>query len=309
MLEWSGALDDAPADFKAGVVQYMQVRQDPDSGFFRDPQHIDQYSEMTLDRAAGMAQGVLRKCGAEPLYPMPQERAKDNAEAATHYAHLESPETFRAWLEALSWDTKVWTAGSRIRAQSGVIDGLPEPKRSELLDVAEIVLAEQQNADGTFGTVDNPWYARLSGSYKTASFLEQCGRQVPRSQELADTIVRWLNEAPYDNSIVVYNTAKALNILQHSGVEFTLDERLAIVDRCVEILETMKGPDGGYVTIVGRPTPVEIGKRMGLDVIESNTNATGLVHSTRSYLIEFLTGEPGPHPHPASEELLLVLKR
>lgn len=308
VLEWTGLLEEASDRFKQGVVVYMQERQDPESGFFRDPQHIDQYSANTLDRAAGMANNVLRDCGAEPLYPMPVERAKDNAEAAAHFAHLESPEAFQAWMEALPWDNRVWTAGARLLTQAGLVNDLPEPKRTAMLDVAQAVLAKKQNDDGFFGSPDDAWYSRLSGSYKTVGFLVRNDCEIPRRDQFAKTVVGLLFEQDYNNSIVLYNTAKVLNLLQANGAEFTLEERLAIVDRCIVLLETMKGPDGGFVTVVGRPTPVEIGKRMGLEVIESNTNATGLAHSTRRYLIEFLTGDSGPHPHPKGAVLLTAIE-
>lgn len=309
VLEWTGLQGDVSESFKQGVIKYFQSRQDPASGFFRDPQHVDQYRANTLERAAGMARGSLRDFGAEPLYPMPQDRTQDNAEAAAHYAHLESTEAWRAWLEGQPWDTRVWTAGSNVRTQTGLIRDMPEPKRSEMLEVAEEVLRAKQGPDGLFGSTKDDWYSRLSGSYKVVGFLALNDREIPRVQELTATVVDWLNTQDYRNSIVLYNTANILNILQKNGAGLTLDERLDVVNKHIEIFATMKGPDGGFVTWIDQPTPVEIGKEMGLKVVESNTNATGLAHSSRSLLIEFLNGEPKPHPHPKGDELVAKLNR
>lgn len=309
VLEWSDLLEDASPSFKQGAIEYMQQRQDPETGFFRDPQHIDQYSANTLDRATGMASNVLRKCGGEPLYPMPMERKQDNAEVAEHFAHYESPEAFRAWLDDLPWDSRVWTAGARTLSQTGNLKDLPQEQYEALLAVADEYLRSQQGEDGMFGTPDDGWYSRLSGSYKTVNFFNRNGMEVPKVDQLAATTLDWLYSQHYNNSIVLYNTANMLNILQRNGANLSLEQRIAAVDQCIKILETMKGPDGGFVTHTDHPTPVEIGKEMGLNVVESNTNATGLVHKTRMLLIEFLTGQPGPHPHPAGEALLVELKR
>lgn len=287
VLEWSDLLDDAPAAFKAGVVGHLQARQDPDSGFFRDPQHVDSYTPNTRQRATGMAVGTLRRCGGEPLHPLPIDRIADNASAAEHYAFLASRAALRDWLEGLPWEEHIWTAGARLRSHIGTFWDL----------------------DGFFGDEDSPWYARLSGTYKIAAFFDMTGMAIPRRAEMAATLRAHLRDQAYQNTIVLYNTANLLNILERNGVAFEPADRLDAIRRCTAILSRLRGPDGGFVTQFDRPSPVSNGRLVGLEVVESDTDATGLAHKTRGLLIEFLTGEPFPHPHDRGSDLLDALGR
>jgi hypothetical protein len=308
VLEWTGLINECPESFKKGMIRYMQERQDPESGFFRDPQHKDSYTHRTLSRATGMARNSLDKLGAEPLYPLPFERVEENAEAAEHYAHVESPEALVKWLEDLPWQSRVWTAGSHVLGLAGELNRLPEPQRSELLEVAARFVAAQQHSNGFFGTADDHWTSKLSGTYKIASFFDKCGLDVPRSKELAQTVVEHLFSNDYRNSIVLYNTANVLNILHGRGADFSLEQRLDIVARCTEILHTMRASDGGFVTHRDHPSPEANGKLLAKNVVESNTNATGLMHKTRMLLIELLTGKPGPHGHARGGDLVQALR-
>lgn len=307
VLEWTGDLDDAPPAFRAEAVKYMQTRQDAESGFFRDPQHLKSYTPNALDRALGMARGVLQACGGRPLHPLPVERGSSSTAAAQHYAHLESPDALRAWLEKLPWEKRVWTAGASLRAQANVLVSLPEERRAVLLPVFESFVRQQQREDGFFGSEQGNWESTLSGTYKVIAFLQVNGLPIPRGQELSDSVRERLFSTDYSNSIVLYNTAHTLVILARGTVDYSPQERLALVEQCTAQLHRMRAPDGGFVTQIGKPAPTSNAGLLGLEVIESNANATGLAHRTRSLLLELLTGEEEPHPHPRAQDLLSVL--
>jgi hypothetical protein len=311
VLEWTGLIDQVDPTFKAGIISYMQSRQDPKTGFFRDPQFIDSYSPVTLDRAVGMASGSLRRCGSRPLYPMPIDLIGENDEATQHYAHLASPEAVTTWLEALPWKRRIWTVGGTINAQSGIFKTIAEPLRSELLTAAEMVFAAHQADDGYFGAVgtSDAWYSRLSGTYKIMSFLEQNGRDIPKREAVTATLLHDLEHRRYDNLIVLYNTANLLGILQRQGANFSPAKRLELVARCTAIIADFHASDGGFMTQRDNPSPSANGKTLGKEVIEGNTNATGLAHKTRSLLYELVIGENGPCPHGRSQDLIQTLHR
>jgi len=307
VLDWTDLLGDAPAAFKRHVAAFLQARQDADSGFFRDPQHADSYNPNSLQRATGMAAGTLARVGGVPRFPLPAARVAKNREAAQHFAFLDSPAALRGWLTDLPWDDRAWTAGARLRTHAGTFRELSEPRRTELLGVVERFVADRQQPDGFFGGADAPWYSRLSGTYKVAAFLDMNGRDIPRRSEMATTLRGLLRDRHYNHTIVLYNTANLLHILQRNGVAFAAPERVALVGRCTAILATLRGPDGGFVTQSDTPSPTSNGRLLGRDVVESNTNATGLAHKTRGLLIEFLTGDPFPHPHARGGVLLDAL--
>ena len=309
VLEWTGALDQAPQAFKDGVIKYMQKRQDPQSGFFRDPEFAKYYGPKTLNRAVGMASGSIEKCGGKAKYPLPIEQTENNEEAKKHFAHLESNETLEQWLNALPWNHRIWTCGSSIRAQSGIFKALPEEKRKELLDCVEAFYAKRQHADGYYGTPEeDKWFSRLSGTYKALAFLEMQGREVPMVDRLVKTVLNDLNTQKYTNLIVLYNTANILTILNRNGANFNVEQRVDIIQKCTAVLKQFHAKDGGFLTDTARPRPSANGKPLGKNVMESNTNSTGLAHKTRNLLWELATGEFISRTHPRCQDLLKALQ-
>ncbi|MGB7396010.1 MAG: hypothetical protein WA913_16620, partial [Pricia sp.] len=210
-----------------------------------------------------------------------------------------------AWMRELPWGVNTWEAGARLRHQWSFFRELPADQRKALSKSIERLIHEKQQPDGFFGFEGKEtWGYRLSGTLKIYSFLSLADITLPQAEKVKASTLRILFNETYDNSIIVYNTANLLNILKKHGEGFDDGLRLRIVERCTELLHEMRAPDGGFVTHTHRPTPVEMGKRLGQNVVESNSNATGLAHSTRTILIEFLTGHSPPFPHPAGPALV-----
>ncbi|MEK6481794.1 hypothetical protein WJR50_29895 [Catalinimonas sp. 4WD22] len=305
ILQQADLLEATTPDFKANVIGFLQGRQDSESGLFRDPQHRDQYTHLTLSRVTSMALSTISDLGGELLYPPPMDNMKHNEEAAQAFAHLESPEALNAWMRALPWGDNTWEVGARLRHQWPFFRELPAERRKVLSKTVEQLVSEMQQPDGFFGYEGKEnWGYRLSGTLKVFSFLHLAGIKLPQAEKVKETTLRILFNEDYDNSIIVYNTANLLNIIHQHGEEFDDELRLRIVERCTALLHEMRAPDGAFFTHTYRPTPVEMGKRLGQDVVESNSNATGLAHMTRNILIEFLTGESPPFPHPAGSALV-----
>lgn len=305
VLQRADLLEATSPDFKANVIGFLQGRQDPESGLFRDPQHRDQYTHLTLSRVTSMALSTISDLGGEPLYPSPMDNTKDNDEAAQVFAHLESPEALDTWMRALPWGDNTWEVGARLRHQWPFFRELPADQRMALSKTVEQLIHEMQQPDGFFGFEEKEsWGYRLSGTLKIFSFLYLAGIELPQAEKVKETTLRILFNEDYDNSIIVYNTANLLNILHQHGLGLDDSLRLRVVERCTALLHEMRAPDGAFFTHTYRPTPVEMGKLLGQDVVESNSNATGLAHMTRNILIEFLTGESPPFPHPAGPALV-----
>ncbi|MGB7394768.1 MAG: hypothetical protein WA913_10270, partial [Pricia sp.] len=82
ILHRGDLLESTSSDFKAKMTSFLQGRQNPASGLFRDPQHDDQYTHLTLSRVTSMALGTIGDLGGEPLYLSPLSNKEDNDEAA-----------------------------------------------------------------------------------------------------------------------------------------------------------------------------------------------------------------------------------
>lgn len=209
---------------------------------------------------------------------------------------------------ALPWGVNTWEVGVQLRHQWPYFEELPSRQCQDLLKPVEQLINEKQQPDGLFGFEEKEtWGYRLSGTLKIFSFLHSAGIALPQAEKVRENTLRILFNETYDNLIIVFSTANLLKILNQHGEGFDDDLRLKIVERCTELLHQMWATDGAFFTHTYRPTPVEIGKRLGQDVVESNSNATGLAHITRNILIEFLTGDSPPFPHPAGQTLVEAL--
>ncbi|MDA8746075.1 hypothetical protein N9N28_15735 [Rubripirellula amarantea] len=184
---------------------------------------------------------------------------------------------------------------------------LSSEKRATLLPIARSYVAKRQDSKGYFGTPNNDWTSRLSGSYKIAAFLDGTGSPIPRKKDMRETTLHHLFNSDYRSTIVLYNTANMLNIVGRNGENFDLDMRIQIVRRFTNLLKKMHGPDGGFVTQIGKASPTQNGIRLADDVIESNTNATGLAHKARNLIVQLATGKEEPYPHANSVEFLNAL--
>lgn len=307
VLTWTGLLDQTSPAFKAGVVRYMQERQDPETGFFRDPQHHDSYTLSTLNRAIGMAVDSLRDCGGAALHPLPVERLADNTAVSEQYAHLASPEALRTWVDGLPWNKRVWTVGGTIATHTGLVQSLPEPLRGELLAELRLGITKRQAADGYFGSTSDAWFSRLSGSYKLASFLVRSGYPIPQPEQMAATVMNDLFTREYNNLIVLYNTAHILVLLDRQERTFTIDRRLDIIERCTAVIRDFHAPGGGFLTQLGKSSPTANGRLLALERIEGDTNASGLAHRTRALLHELAGRGPDPHAHARGVDLVQAL--
>jgi hypothetical protein len=309
VLEWSGVLDKTPAAFRDRVVRFMQQRQDAKSGFFYDPQNRNEYSHNSRSRALGMATQVLELCGGKAQHPLPLERLKENKESAEHYAHLASPKAFRAWIDQLFLTSRAWTAGARIRTQAETLQEMEEPLRTQLLDVLVDVFKAQQKSDGLVGQPKDKWFSRLSGTYKIASCLEMNGRAIPEAKTIMRTVLHRLDHTDYDSLIVLYNTVNVLSILDRTTGCFDVSRKAAIIERFTELLKPFQAKDGGFTTQRGRGNPLAHGFILAENVIEGDTNATGLAHKSRMLLHEMARNRKGPAPHPRAPELVEALRK
>ncbi|MCM8531928.1 MAG: hypothetical protein NE330_12255 [Lentisphaeraceae bacterium] len=298
VLTWSNVLDQAPQGFKKNLIQYYQSLQEKDTGFFRDSFYGKQYTPNRLNRALGMSTSSLKLLAASPLYPLPSEKGSENTEAQEHFAHLKSEEAMLKWLKALTWNTRVWTAGSRINTLPTGLKTLEVSKKKQLLKLIEQFINNIQTADGFVGTEKDKWDSRLSGTYKVFSFYHKNGLKIPNIAALKTTVLKHFQNSEYTNLIVLYNTINILTIIDQQDNSFSINDKAKIIQQASMILNNFHAKDGGFMTRVNMPAPKAVNITLGKKVIEGNTNSTGLAHKIRLLLYTLATGKPGPFDHP-----------
>ncbi len=93
ILDNAGLVDTMPPEVKEKMIGYFHSRQDPETGYFIDPDFPDMWeNQRVLGRALSFSIGSLRILGSEPLYPLPgQPRPKTTAKTPSAPASKAQP--------------------------------------------------------------------------------------------------------------------------------------------------------------------------------------------------------------------------
>lgn len=166
-LKDDGLVETMPPDVKTKMIEFFQSRQDSKTGFFLEPMFPQaRGNQRATARALRFALVGLDILGAKPLHPLPGAR-----ENAAELDYLQSPEAFRAWLEARPWDSS-WKALDELYQQTGLIKSLPDEKQKALLPIAEEVLRDKQDPQSGMAG-EGPLIVRISGAAKLDWFAAE----------------------------------------------------------------------------------------------------------------------------------------
>lgn len=240
MIERLDLWDPAGRDAQvAGIVAFVQRFQDPQTGFFDDPQERRPADERR-GRAIGYARNVFARFGAEPLYPWPTEREA----ALPELEFLADPESFLSWLRALPWDRDPWLAGSILEAQGALIGDLPEGRRAPIEGVLVAELARTQGDDGWWGS-GSPW-RRMSAAFKISNFYRRLGLEFPHGPTAARSAAALLIENEPDDSCFPRNALSLIRQVHEATPVEGLD--LVALARALRAhAAKFRRDDGGFV--------------------------------------------------------------
>ncbi len=74
LLNSNGLIKNAPQLAKDKLIHYFESRQNPETGYFVDPDYPEMVeNQRVLGRALGYSVGALKTLGSDPLYPLPGE--------------------------------------------------------------------------------------------------------------------------------------------------------------------------------------------------------------------------------------------
>ncbi|GHC13320.1 hypothetical protein [Cerasicoccus arenae] len=320
LIRSSDLLASMPPEVKGKLILYFQSRQNPETGYFSDPDYPDMLdNQRIMARALSFSVASLRSLGAAPLYPLPgkprasanaptrielaasktgqivktnqgpEETAptasssnrippastnKDNAESnpdledkesasdnvyivpnsktlsieiqANTPPHLASTEAFHQWLDERPWHF-AWTAMDNIQSQQTLINSLPEPYRTTIIDKAIAYISERQEANTGLIGGGTP-EVRLSGAFKLVLFFRAMKRPIPHTEEIQKTVIEWLESEPETEKIYfVRNTIDMLDILvEETGQNLTNEQMVAVINFATRELKRYLQSDGGF---------------------------------------------------------------
>ena len=290
-LRDDGLIETMPPAVRAKFVAFFQGRQDPQTGFFSDPEFtLVRNPDKYRGRMLRFAMQGLEILGAKPLYPSPGARAP-----MAETAHLQSADAWRAWLQELPWE-KSWGALDELYQQTALLKSLPDARQRELVQIAYEFVKNKQDAETGMaggGDLGN----RVSGAAKFGWFCDEFDLPIPRADALQETTLQWLAAPEPIKAVTLIR-----NPIEHlADVQTFLTKPLApggktrVLTVSIDALRRFRQKDGGFAFSAQRydlapHNFVDLGRAKSP---QSDINGTAMAQKTRASLYR-LSGVKAP---------------
>ena len=183
---YTNALERMPAKFRDGIVDFINDRQDPETGLFIDRQGPANARETARNQAAAFS--ALRILDASPRYPHPRDTAKEAARTPVMPPYMESVDTYINWVAGMNWDHASWSAGDQTQSSLQYVQMLDAERQTLYKDALFAWLDARQQPSGLWSP-DYDFNA-ASGAFKVGLVYSACGRRLPRHRDIVDAIFR-----------------------------------------------------------------------------------------------------------------------
>ena len=296
-----------PEWYKKGACDFLRSRQDPDDGYFYDPQYKATAPKDKIERNSSFALSSLRSDFYEkPLYPTAQERliaARENSKkleensknANTGLGVYETRESFVAWLNEISktrssysWGSDLASADSMIRA-SGHMGTLVE------------WLKEKQNPETATWTEEFNMMA-VNGVLKLGGFFNKRTEPYPNVEKYIYNVIELTKTFVPRTAAETWNPMGSLRVILENmeqvpaNIKDTLDSSIAeMISNTTEKMRMFRQPDGGFGYLTVGSSVWSNSVVVSLGSPEGDVNAMALMMLTYNEAYR-LTGTPRSHP-------------
>ena len=226
-----------------------------------------------------------------------------------------SKENFKEWVDSLSWDTSLYTAGSLLCSNLGNIRAAGDDMFDYAIELIEEhidpetgFLAAKDSETGEF--VHKVNYDALSGSYKIATFYGEShypsmmGRNYtyPYFDKLIESTAKVMcSDEPGFQACDVSNAWTLLRIARFSqkNVPADVEEKLyslfpSMIDATVEKAMSLKLEDGGFSYYAGIGSDGYQGSTSALPIVEGQLTAAAMMFQLRKMMYQTLGIETPP---------------
>lgn len=255
-----GALPEA---VKNRFIQFIVDRQDPETGLFIDRQGPVNARETARNQSAVMS--WVNQWDIQLPYPHPGQKSAAQAAAAgklrTAYRqgtktaaaadilpdYLDTPESYRAWIESWDWDKNSWTAGDQL-GNSLVYLRYMEDGYDVYRQVVLDWLAERQFADtGLWApSID---FNSISGAFKVGLVYAGLGEQIPNARKVMESTLTCMRTDTPTVAHYMRNPLSVLRQIADYGPEYADAIQKAVLENMETIISWMDiflCPDGGF---------------------------------------------------------------
>lgn len=308
-----------PQDLKDRTIKFLQERQNPEDGYFYDPQFGTEVGLAKAERNTSYAADMLAGLGAKPLYKLPSERVQEelakkenntggeteenpgeNSEGKTDEATqsselssmkgtiYESEETVLAWLDSLPFESNSYYACHMVSSSSEMLNTCGYAKL-----VADYLREKQNTETGFWGGGLN--YTTLSAAMKASPCFKPRftgSGSFPNAEKMAQSLVYVVKNCVPDHIANLCNPAYTMVYANDSFVggfpkeiQDIIYPNLADMVRAIALqLDTFRQPDGGYGYLRTGSIAISQGALVSLAHAEGDVNAFALASDIRTCL-------------------------
>lgn len=273
--------DYLPDGFGEKLVRWVQELEDAEDGYFYHPQWGKEVNSSRKGRDLGWSRGLLRRFGAQALYPTAIDRLTGTEESRqTLPTYLQSKEAFQEWLRALPWDVHPYSAGNSINAMAGQIEAAGFMKTT-----VDFLRSIHNPKTGLWGEGAN--YNTVSALMKVAGVYYSAGEEFEYLQEALQSCidVALSPELSEKTQITfIYNPWCAINSLrqiaeQNGKLPQWFEEMLygnaaEMIRMTKQKLAIYKKADGGFSYMPDHSSATSQGAPASLGTAEGDVNAT-----------------------------------
>ena len=241
-----------PDWYKEKVSSWILGHQDEGDGFFYEDLWGKITSGPRLNRDLASSVGILRNCGVEPRYPLPEERmlASDNEKETntTLPERLQSAEKMIEYMEGLDWSSKsIWSTGQKLSSETSLI------RAAGLYDVvADYVKTKQNTETGLFG--EGLGWMNTNGAMKLSAFMASRKGGYANADKAIDSVIKiYGGEVPPAGATWIWNPFVLLDRIVNAPDAdsnalraLVLSKGADIVNRAIDCAWQLHREDGGF---------------------------------------------------------------
>ena len=252
-----------PLHMQKKMIKFMQEKQDPEDGYFYHKQWGKDIGTSRRGRDLGNAVGIIKRFGAEPLYPTATERiaealsgGKVDTDSSTVPLHLRSKEAFLEYLDSLNING-VGKPGNSYWAGHTVGQQTAEIMAAGLADVCADYLTSKQRPNGFWEDELN--HSTSSGAMKISCAYVSLGKTFPNIMNTFKSALEvLLSDSPLGSITSVFNPPfTLLNLIetmeQLGDTDNLLKAKALLKENAARILRLtyerllpFKKPDGSF---------------------------------------------------------------
>ena len=184
LKNYTNAFDNMPPCFREGIINFLNERQDSETGMFIDKQGPANPRETARNQDSALK--ALAALNASTKYTHPREAGTASNRTPVMPEYMASPESYLEWIKSWNWDDHSWTAGDQSQSSLQYVNILEPDEREKYKAVLFDFLEKRQFESGFWSP--NFDFNAVSGAFKVGLVYDMCERRLPNHDKIIDTV-------------------------------------------------------------------------------------------------------------------------